>query len=56
MGFDDTLTEVDFVHPILTAQEEPLLAASQDESDLEVVGLERSLVSHLISLFRKQET
>lgn len=55
MAFDDTMTEAEFSRPILDSHEEQLLAASRRESNLEVLGLEPSLVSRLLSLFDKRE-
>lgn len=51
MDFDDTLTEADFVRPILEPNEERLLALLRSEPDLAVDGLEHSLVSRLLNLF-----
>jgi len=51
MEFDDTLTEADFVRPILEPGEERLLAMLRSEADLSVDGLEHSLLSRLLSLF-----
>lgn len=51
MEFDDTLTEADFVRPVLEPREERLLAALRSEPDLAVDGLEHSLVSRLLGLF-----
>lgn len=51
MEFDDTLTEADFVRPILEPGEERLLAMLRSEADLAVDGLEHSLLWRLLGLF-----
>jgi len=50
MEFDDTLTEADFVRPLLEPGEERLLTMLRSETDLAVDGLEHSLLSRLLSL------
>jgi len=54
MRFDDTMTEADFVRPILEPNEESLLMLQRSEPDLAVDGLEHSLLSRLLSLFGAQ--
>ena len=51
MEFDDTLTEADFVRPILEPGEERLLATLRSEADLAVDGLEHSRLWRLLGLF-----
>lgn len=54
MSFDDTMTEADFLRPLLDPSEERLLAALQPEPDLEVHGLRASLLTRLVLLFDQE--
>jgi hypothetical protein len=51
MDFDDTMTEADFVRPLLDAAEERFVTAGR-EPDLAVDGLEATLVSKLLTLLQ----
>jgi hypothetical protein len=51
MDFDDTMTETDFVRPLLDANEERFVMSLR-EPDLTVDGLEASLVSRLLTLLQ----
>ena len=51
MDFDDTMTEADFVRPLLDANEERYVRARR-EPDLAVDGLEASLVTRLLTLLQ----
>jgi len=55
MSFDDTMTEADFLRPLLDPSEERMLAALQPEPDLDVHGLRASLLTRLVLLFDRQE-
>ena len=54
MSFDDTMTEADFLRPLLDPSEERMLAALQPEPDLDVHGLRASLLTRLVLLFDQE--
>jgi len=51
MEFKESQGGPGFVRPILEPNEEAVLAALRNEADLEVDGLEPSLLSRLLSFF-----
>jgi hypothetical protein len=53
MDFDDTMTEADFIRPLLDANEERFVNAGR-EPDLLVDGLEATFVSRLLTLLQRR--
>jgi hypothetical protein len=50
-NLESTITEADFKKPLLDPKEEQLARELRGDSDLEVDGLGRSLLSTVLSLF-----